>query len=306
MLRMTEPIHKSGRVVILDSGFCVLQGIIELRKKGVYASALIKKRQYWPKYIPGDDVKAHFADKQIGDVDAWPGELDGVPFHIFAMKEPDYTMMLMSTYGTNTRVGEMKKRDVENGQRLSFMYPEVVANHYWFRDAVDSNNARRMQPISIEETWATTRWPLRVFAYLLGTSVVNANLAYCNIEGIKPVLDEMSFRKELAEALIFNPYLGADERKMTGDIAGTRRKRQHTEHKLVGLGPYEKFNGSGNIVPCNTKYGSWVCRCPGKKKTRCTYCQCSPGTIYCVDCFATHIADVAAEDALRDVYENMK
>ena len=37
-----------GFIVILDSGFCMLKGIVELRKKGVFASAFIKKRWYWP------------------------------------------------------------------------------------------------------------------------------------------------------------------------------------------------------------------------------------------------------------------
>ena len=44
LLRMLAPIYHKGFIVILDSGFCVLKGIIELRKKGVFASALIKKR----------------------------------------------------------------------------------------------------------------------------------------------------------------------------------------------------------------------------------------------------------------------
>ena len=43
LLRVLEPIFAKGMVVILDSGFCVLRGIIELKKRGVYASALIKK-----------------------------------------------------------------------------------------------------------------------------------------------------------------------------------------------------------------------------------------------------------------------
>ena len=43
LLRMLAPIFNLGFMVILDSGFCVLKAIIELRKKGVFASALIKK-----------------------------------------------------------------------------------------------------------------------------------------------------------------------------------------------------------------------------------------------------------------------
>ena len=56
-LRILEPIFARGSVVVLDSRFCVLKGIIELKKRGVYTSALIKKCCYWPKNIKGDDIK---------------------------------------------------------------------------------------------------------------------------------------------------------------------------------------------------------------------------------------------------------
>ena len=42
LLHVLETIFAMGMVVILDSGFCVLRGIIELKYWGVYASALIK------------------------------------------------------------------------------------------------------------------------------------------------------------------------------------------------------------------------------------------------------------------------
>ena len=75
----------------------------------MYAAALIKKQRYWPKYIPGDEIIEHFKDKEVGHVDALKGTMNGVPFYVHAMKEPDYTMMLMATYGTTTRVGEQKR-----------------------------------------------------------------------------------------------------------------------------------------------------------------------------------------------------
>ena len=109
LLRLTEPVWGSDRVFVLDSGFCVLQAIVELRKKGLFAAALIKKRRYWPKYIPGDSILAHFTEKGIGESDALQGMLDDVKFHVVAMKEPDYAMMFMTTYGTLAPVGEEKK-----------------------------------------------------------------------------------------------------------------------------------------------------------------------------------------------------
>ena len=36
------------------------------------------------------------------------GKLDGVQFHLHCMREPDYIMSLMSTYGTMERFGDEK------------------------------------------------------------------------------------------------------------------------------------------------------------------------------------------------------
>jgi len=44
VMRLCQPIFGSSRIVVADSGFCILKAIVELRKKGVYMSALIKKR----------------------------------------------------------------------------------------------------------------------------------------------------------------------------------------------------------------------------------------------------------------------
>ena len=54
MLRMCKPISESGKAVVLDIGFFVTKGITYLKSKGVYAKALIKKRNYWPKRVHGD------------------------------------------------------------------------------------------------------------------------------------------------------------------------------------------------------------------------------------------------------------
>ncbi len=41
VMRLNESIHHSGRVVIMDSGFCVLTGVVKLASVGVFASAVI-------------------------------------------------------------------------------------------------------------------------------------------------------------------------------------------------------------------------------------------------------------------------
>ena len=101
LLCVLEPIFEKVMVIILDSGFCMLKGIVELKKRGIYASALIKKRKYGPKYIKGDIIRQHFEDKAVVNCDSWKGNMEEVPFHVHTMKEPGYVMSLMSTYGTN-------------------------------------------------------------------------------------------------------------------------------------------------------------------------------------------------------------
>ena len=213
----------------------------------VYASVLIKKRRYWPKYIHGEDIKSHFADKEVGATDAWEGKLHGVPFHIFVMKEPDYIMSLMSTYGTNQRIdGKETRRDwKENGvsKTMMFKYPEVIVNHFRHRHSVDDYNAKRHSPISLEVVWATKRWPNCVVAFLLSITEVNCRLAECYFTKWKTA-SMLEFRKKLAFELIENHYILEEEQKQADDHQNRRHsKRLESErgHGLVSLPPNKKF-----------------------------------------------------------------
>ena len=50
---MCEPLFYTGKDVVTEIGFCVVNGIVALAAKGLYAGALIKKRQYWLKVFQG-------------------------------------------------------------------------------------------------------------------------------------------------------------------------------------------------------------------------------------------------------------
>jgi Transposase IS4 len=107
LLWMTMRLWNTGKLVVPYSGFCVLQGIVELRHCGVFSAALIKKRRYWPKYIQGDVIKQHFEDKEVGSVDSIGGTRFGIPFDVFCMKDDGCVMV--SNYGTNESTGKRKK-----------------------------------------------------------------------------------------------------------------------------------------------------------------------------------------------------
>ena len=56
MLRLTIALWRTDKEMIMNIGFCVLKGILEMRNKGVYESTLIKMRCYWPKGIHRDSI----------------------------------------------------------------------------------------------------------------------------------------------------------------------------------------------------------------------------------------------------------
>ena len=83
MLWWTRPIWNCAKVVIMDSGFCVTKGLVDLHKKGVLGAALIKKHRYWSANIKGDTTDAHFSSKEVGNVDAAKQVEYGVAYHVF-------------------------------------------------------------------------------------------------------------------------------------------------------------------------------------------------------------------------------
>ena len=44
LLYLCMSLYFTGKIVVLDSGFCVLMALIELKKLGVFAHAVIKKK----------------------------------------------------------------------------------------------------------------------------------------------------------------------------------------------------------------------------------------------------------------------
>ena len=45
--------------MVMDLGFCVLDGIIKLKKLSVHGSTVVKKWRYWPRFIQGELIKEH-------------------------------------------------------------------------------------------------------------------------------------------------------------------------------------------------------------------------------------------------------
>ena len=294
LLRLCEGVRGSGRVVILDSGFCVLEGIIELRKMGVYAGALIKKRRYWPKHVPGDLIDDHFKDKEVGSTDAIHGIMDEVHYDFFCMKEPDYVMKIMSTYGgllvkEGQRVSKRVFKEGNEEKKMEFKYTEPFSNHFDYRHIIDDHNNLRHATPSIEETWRTHRWANRVFAFLFAVTEINIYLAFVNLVWSGEERKKLQeFRSDFAWALIDNQFLNDTEE------AGRqkRAKRHVTKCKLESAPPFAKRKIGGKWdKSCKQKYQQYACTTFGCKKKVRTYCVCDVGSWLCQSCFIDHVVN---------------
>ena len=137
MLRMCEPIFSTGKCVVVESGFFVSKWNTYLLGFGVYTVALIKKRKYWPKGVPGDAIDQYFSDNDVTYVDILDAITEEGPevksFKISCFNELEYVMKIMATWMTLEELDgldtsrEYKGRDGHSLARLfKYCHPFVL------------------------------------------------------------------------------------------------------------------------------------------------------------------------------------
>ena len=77
MMRINKPMFVTDNSMLMESGFCVLKGVVVMLVHGVYGTTVVKKKRYWPKYYKGDAIESCFRDKKVGGVYAVCGDMDG-------------------------------------------------------------------------------------------------------------------------------------------------------------------------------------------------------------------------------------
>ena len=209
----------------------------------------------------------------MGYVDARWGNLDGIPFYLYGMKKPDYTMIIMAMYGTLQRMGPEKTWTFKlNNEKTTttFKYPEVVSNHYRYCDMIDNHNGMHMHPTALEETWITSHWPNRVFSFLLTVTVVNVQNTATYFFN-KEKIDALTAKCLIARDLIFNKHMKNVEESMFSK----RRHRGPINHFLITL-PKKNLSKTDEWWPAK----SHICGVCHTKHCR-SYCSCTPGLILC-------------------------
>ena len=146
MLRICRHIFVSGKAVVLHSELFVAKGIIELKDKGLYAEAIIKRQFYCPKVVPGGIIDTYFEYKEVSYVVMIEARTeDNKLFKIFCMKEPDCVMKIMASWMAIDELEGARTRkyfiDISSTkERKQFTYRKPFMLHFRYIHQVDNHN----------------------------------------------------------------------------------------------------------------------------------------------------------------------
>ena len=305
MMRLCKPLFGSGSIVIHDAGFSSIPAICQLKKRGVYASCLIKKKKYWPKFTEGGKHETHMARHALGDCDAMQATFAEEDYALYLLKDSTYTLQLAATYGKNIRIGPMKRRRHEVTRQVhEFQYPEPIAHYYQGRHACDDNNHFRQGIASIEDGWQTKKYHHRMFAVALGMCETNAKLAHDFFKGVPSAakVTSVQWRHRLIDDLLRlypPPIYNSPQKKQrrSADVSVALNGHCHVTKPLhtgeyVGRGP-NTIDGFRKVLKPYQQVACQGVRCG--KACR-TYCACDKSIPLCATCYAVHLRAACARN----------
>ena len=174
------------------------------------------------------------------------------------------------------------------------MYTEPFSNHFLYRHAVDDHNNLRHSVPSIESTWITSRWPSRVFSFILAIVEVNCYLIFKYfVWKNEEKLTLHQFRKKLALQLIENIHLTEETEER---LVGTRSRSENLHEFLTAPKHARKCERRIWDLTATAPYQQYVCRGVGCKRQVRTYCSCTPGHWLCSSCYSDHVVEALSAD----------
>jgi len=290
--RMTVDLRSKSHNVILDSAFCVIEGLVDLALNGVYAAAVVKKRKYWPRHVPGDAIIAYMKDKPVGELHVAQGTVGGVQINFNCVRHNRYTFILASTYGSHVVQDPPVKLWSPSGGSFTVQRNEVVTDYYEARHAVDDNNRNRQGTAGgLERAWGGKKWELRHLAFLVALSESNGLRIYNHFVARhreESPLTLLDFRLQVIEGIFeaLNPVPSPKR---------TLRPGPEQQHFLKTIPLYRgAWNGQA-YNKAKFKYQKITCKGGRNPRTgsNCTaqvrtVCVCSPGLFLCKDCYGKH------------------
>ena len=80
MWRLTKPLWVTGKMVMTESGFCVLKGLVDMYMRKLYSSAVFNKRVYQTEGFLDIKLMPILNKNKINHNDCHSGNFKGVDF----------------------------------------------------------------------------------------------------------------------------------------------------------------------------------------------------------------------------------
>jgi hypothetical protein len=297
VLRAAEGIKGSNRVIGMDSGFGVLAALPELRKRGLHGTIVMKKKKYWPKGLPGDQILEALRMQEIGTTQVLVGKFKGEKIWVGCQVDSKHTTLIANTWSTTERTGSKKKRKV-GGRLVEFNYCEYQGTWYWIRHAVDDSNHNRSHPLPLEDTMKTKEWVMRQFTFVDAVAECNAREAYnywVRKPQNRPLVTNVEFRNIIAQHLVFNKEWQREETNRAAkgnhvDPSSPAQPACQLRHYAPGVGEWD--NSRKEYKAPAQPYQKYYCKFTKKCKNKVrTYCNCTPRLTICIQCFPNHVIE---------------
>lgn len=207
-LRLTEPWHGTGRIVVGDSWFGSVKTAVELRKRGLYFLGMVKTAH--KNYPLQEAVKR--CPQMKGSCVSATAKREDVPLTCIAWRDLRVHTFVGTCSTTMPGSPCRKKRRDENGgvYYKEVNRPKLVEEYFSGAPAIDIHNHIRQDGLALEAIWNTQKWQHRMYACIFGVVETNAFLAYNFFKRQRHELplSHKEFTENLALQLIHNAYSG--------------------------------------------------------------------------------------------------
>lgn len=288
ILRLTEPWHGTGRIIVADSWFASVKTALELEKRGLFFIGIVKTAT---KQFPMKILKEK-CPEQRGATIVSQTTINDVNLISCGWRDKKIHTFVGSCSTTLDGIPAKKMRTNENGQKYTLEVPRIKIIEEYFQGApsIDVHNHLRQSGLALEEVWHTQNWKHRLYASLLGIIETNAYLAFKYFKKDVNKLSHADFTKNLAYQLVTTEW-------ETGSTNENRAERSnnnnpatttHTEHSLIALSTIsEKQRVQRKCVICSRirkvqQKASYFCQPCGQNAV-----LCAPTTGR--NCFSYHI-----------------
>ena len=203
-LRLSEPWHGSGRIVCGDSWFASVKTAIELRRKGLFFTGIVKTAH---RMFPLKALGVHCPLERGSTVTATAVE-DGIDIIAHGWRDRK-VHRFVSTCGTTLQGTPAKKRRYDDDGKVFFkevQRTKLAEEYYDGAPALDIHNHIRQDGLSLETIWRTERWHHRFFAAMFGIIETNAFLAFNYFRTSGQKAEHSAFTHNIALQLIKNPW----------------------------------------------------------------------------------------------------